>query len=77
MHRYECDACDLTSDPYLRRSKAEEKAAEHRDKRHDGMRPRQGDGILTDVFQLPGRNELAPALIVLGLIAVGLISKFL
>lgn len=76
MHRYECTACGLTSEPYFRRAKAEEKGAEHRAKRHDGMHPK-GEGILGDVFQLPGRAELSPALIVLGLLAAGLISKFL
>lgn len=76
QHRYECPACDLLSDPYFRKSKAEEKGAQHRANRHDGMHPK-GEGILTDVFQLPGRDELKPALIVLALIAAGLISKFL
>jgi hypothetical protein len=76
QHRYECPACGLTSEPYLRRSKAEEKGVEHRQNRHDGMHPK-GEGILTDVFQLPGRSELKPALILIALVAAGLISKFL
>lgn len=76
MHRYDCPSCGLTSAPYWRRSSAEAKGAEHRHNRHDNMHP-QGEGILTEVFQLPGRRDLTPIVVFTVLIVAGLVSKFL
>lgn len=76
MKRYNCPLCNLTSDPYIRRSKAEAVGSVHRHKRHDDLHP-QGESILVEAFRLPGRGELKPALIVLVLVLAGLVSKFL
>lgn len=75
MHRYECPACGLLSEPFWRRSQAEEKGATHRHNRHDNMHPK-GEGIVTEVFHLPGRGELTPVVIVVALVLAGLVSKF-
>lgn len=76
MHRYDCPSCGLTSAPYWRRSKAEEKGAEHRRNRHDNMHPK-GETIVSEVFQLPGRGDLKPVIIFAVLIVAGLVTKFL
>lgn len=76
MHRYDCPQCELTSQPYFRRSAAEDKGADHRDKRHDGMYPK-GESILVETFHMPRRAELKPFVIVAVVLLAGLVSKFL
>lgn len=76
MHRYDCPQCNLTSESYWRRSMAEAKGADHRNKRHDDMHPK-GERILSETLRLPRRGELTPAVIVAVLILAGLVSKML
>lgn len=76
MHRYDCPQCNLTSAPFWRRSQAEDKGAEHRDNRHDGMHPK-GESIIADVFRVPGRTELRPIVALVVIALAVLVSKML
>lgn len=76
MYRYDCPLCNLTSNPYWLRSRAEDKGADHRHTRHDDMNPK-GESILVETFHLPRRGELKPVVIVAVVILAGIISKFL
>jgi hypothetical protein len=74
MHRYECAKCELTSAPYLRKSKAKEFGAEHRRKRHDDMYPKE-EYIVSEAMQMPQGDEWKVVIIVAVILLGGLLSK--
>ncbi len=74
MYSYECMKCQLTSPPSLRRSRAEEIGAVHRDRAHEGMHPK-GESILIDSARIPQGREWRPVLFVVAIILAALLSK--
>ncbi|MFF5968206.1 hypothetical protein ACFY64_31685 [Streptomyces collinus] len=75
MHRYECENCNLVSDPYVLRNSAERYGQEHRDKRHDGMHP--SEAILSGGGRMPQADEWRIFALVGVLILLGLATKAL
>jgi hypothetical protein len=71
-YRYFCPACQLESDPYFLKSKADDVGEEHRAERHGGLYP-VGECILTDgEFRMPrgGERSAVAAFAVIALVVL-------
>lgn len=74
-YRYHCPSCDLTSDPFLVRWKADGFGEGHRDRRHDGMHP-TGECILSPQFTGPsGRGEWGAVAVFAAVILLAMVSR--
>ncbi|WP_309317441.1 hypothetical protein [Streptomyces salinarius] len=76
-YRYHCPSCELTSDPYFLRSKADDVGDDHRDRRHDGMHP-TGECILTSgEWRAPQGGERTAVVVFAVVMLFAIVSQWL
>lgn len=75
-YRYFCPSCDLESDPYVLKSKADDVGEDHRHDRHGGLHPR-GECILGPEWRAPQGGERSAILVFVVIMLLAFGSKFL
>lgn len=76
-YRYFCPACNLESDPYFLRSKADRIGEEHRDERHGSLHP-VGECILTSgEWSAPQGGERTAVAVFAAVMLFAIISQWL